>query len=66
MTQHPFDNLTPAMRERLERWRKNVLPVKSAEVLRGSSPGNYVARRRDHGDDLQEFENLRNQKKQGK
>jgi hypothetical protein len=30
-----FRDLTPQMLERLEKWRKNILPVKSAEVVRG-------------------------------
>lgn len=56
MEKEPFGDLTPAMRARLEKWRANVLPVKSADILRRKSPGNYVARKRDYGDDMSEFE----------
>jgi hypothetical protein len=43
------------MQARLAKWRANVLPVKSADILKGRSPGNYVARKRDYGDDMSEF-----------
>lgn len=55
MEKEPFDNLTPAMRARLEKWRANVLPVKSTETIKVKSPGNYVPRKRDYGDDMNEF-----------
>ena len=51
-----ISNLSEKMKERLEKWKKNTLPVKSKEVLVGKAPGNYVARRRDYGDDLSEFD----------
>lgn len=66
MNDSPFNNLTPKMLERLEKWKANVLPVKSADILRGKSPGNYVARSRDYGDDLSDFEALKNQILKGK
>lgn len=51
----PFNNLSPSMQERLEKWKKNVLPVKSADIFRKRSPGNFVSRRGDHGDDMEAF-----------
>jgi hypothetical protein len=62
MTDKALGNLTPRMKERLEKWRKNTLPVKSAEIFRRRSPGNYVARRMEHGDDMSDFEELHNKK----
>lgn len=50
------DDLTPMMKERLEKWRKNHLPVKSAEKVRGKSPSNYRQVRGDYGDDIRDFE----------
>lgn len=59
----PLNNLTPEMQARLDKWKANVLPVKSADILRGTSPGNYVARRRDYGDDMNEFQPKQEDKK---
>lgn len=50
------NDLTPKMKERLEKWRKNTLPVKSAEKVRGKSPSNYRTVRGDYGDDIRDFE----------
>ena len=66
MEKDPFNDLTPVMQARLEKWKKNVLPVKSADILRGKSPGNFVPRHKDHGDDFRDLEqdaqqNLHNQ-----
>ena len=44
------NNLTPQMQERLEKWRKNMLPVPSAVVVRGLNPGVYAVRKGDNGD----------------
>lgn len=63
MEKEPFGNLTPDMQARLAKWRANVLPVKSADTLRGRSPGNYVARKRDYGDDMSEFKPKEEKKK---
>lgn len=49
-------NLTPAMKERLEKWRANVLPVKSAEKVRGPLPSKRRSLRGDYGDDIRDFE----------
>jgi hypothetical protein len=63
MEKEPFDDLTPAMRARLEKWRANVLKVKSADTIREKSPGNYVPRKKDYGDDMSEFEPKAGEKK---
>jgi len=49
-------DLSPEMQSRLEKWRANPLPVKSAELVRGKSPGNFVARQGDYGDDIRDYE----------
>lgn len=51
-----MNDLTPEMQSRLDAWRKNPLPVKSAEKLRGKSPGNFVPRQWDYGDDIRDYE----------
>lgn len=56
MKNHPFNDLTPAMQKRLDIWRKNVLPVKSAEKIRGPSPLKRRYVRGDYGDDISDFE----------
>lgn len=47
------------MQERLEKWRANTQANKSTgtpqDSFKRQSPGNYVGRRRDYGDDLDEF-----------
>lgn len=59
MSKDPFNNLSALMQERLEKWRANTMTNKTTGMLRDSfknqSPGNYVSRRRDYGDDLEEF-----------
>lgn len=50
------DNLTPQMKERLEKWRKSTLPVKSAEKVKRPLPSNYRQVRGDYGDDIRDFE----------
>ena len=50
------DDLTPIMRERLEKWRKNTLPVKSTEKIRSPSPSKSRPVRGDYGDDIRDFE----------
>ena len=47
--------LSPRMQKRLEEWRKNILPVKSAKIFKPYRP-NFVARRGDYGDDISDFE----------
>lgn len=56
-----MEKLTPQMQARLDKWRKNILPVKSAGILKGKSPGNYVPRGKDYGDDMNEFDELKQQ-----
>lgn len=51
-----MDDLTPQMQSRLEEWRKRTLSVKSAGKVRDPSPGNYVPRQRDYGDDISDYE----------
>lgn len=52
-----MDRLTPKMQERLDKWMKNTLPVKSVEKILGKplrSVGRQV--RGDHGDEIKEEE----------
>ena len=42
------------MQKRLDLWRLNPIPVKKL-IEKKQSPGNYIARRRDHGDDHEAF-----------
>ena len=51
------DDLSPIMKDRLEKWRKNTLTVKSAEKIVGPSASNYRQVRGDYGDDIRDFEN---------
>lgn len=51
-----MEKLTPAMQARLDKWRERTLPVKSAEKIRGPWPLKSRNVRRDHGDDLSDFE----------
>ncbi len=51
-----MDKLTPQMQARLDKWRKNTLPVKSAEKIRGPWQSKSRNVSRDHGDDLSDFE----------
>lgn len=50
------DNLSPQMKERLDKWRKSTLRVKSAEKVKGPLPSNYRPVRGDYGDDIRDFE----------
>ncbi len=43
------------MQARLEKWRKDVSDGSKPKTL-PSSPGNYVARQGDYGDDIRDFE----------
>lgn len=56
MTKNREEKLTPVMQERLDKWRKNTLPVKSADTLRGKSPVSFRPVRGDYGDDIRDFE----------
>lgn len=51
-----FNDLTPEMQERLDKWKANILSVKSSNTLRKKSPGNFVSRRGDYGDDTRDIE----------
>lgn len=55
-----MNNLSKEMQERLDKWRKNTLPVTSSEKVRGPKPTNYVARG-DYGDDIRDFERKENE-----
>ncbi len=55
MSNDPFNDLIPIMQERLNKWRTNASPVKSANIPNLKSPGNFVSRKRDYGDDMNEF-----------
>ena len=50
-----MNNLSKQMQERLDQWRENVLPVKSASILKKKSPGNFVPRRMEYGEDTRDF-----------
>jgi len=56
MGKDPFNDLTPVMQARLDKWKQNVLPVKSADILRGKSLGSQRQVRGDYGDDIRDFE----------
>ncbi len=51
-----MNDLNPSMQERLEKWQKNKLPVKSAKKVRGQLPLNYRPVRGDYGDDIRDYE----------
>jgi hypothetical protein len=53
-----MEKLTPRMQARLDKWRKNTLPVKSAEKIRSNSQSKCRPVGRDHGDDLSDFDEL--------
>jgi hypothetical protein len=49
-----MNNLDQKMQERLDKWRKNTLEVKSVEKVREkTSVSNYIPRRGDYGDDME-------------
>lgn len=50
------NNLSQLMQARLEKWRNNQQPVKSAEKLRGSSHSSHRQVRGDYGDDIQDYQ----------
>ncbi len=52
--------LSEKMQERLDKWRKNTIPVASAEKVRGPMPSGTV-RRGDYGDDIADFEKKNDQ-----
>lgn len=51
-----MNDLTPEMQSRLDEWRKHTLDGKSAEKVRGKSPGNRAPIQRDYGDDIRDYE----------
>ena len=51
-----MNDLNPDMQARLDKWKQNILPVPSADILRGKSPPNFVPRQRDYGDDIRDYE----------
>lgn len=52
-----MNDLSPEMQKRLDLWKANILNVKSQEIFKHKSPGNYVARNRDYGDDFSDIDN---------
>ena len=48
-----MNNLSKAMQERLDEWRKHTIPVASAQKLTGRT---FVGRRGDYGDDVRDYE----------
>ena len=55
-----FEKLTPKMQARLDKWRKNTLPVKSAERIRGPSRLSHRSVRGDYGDDISDYQKKEN------
>jgi hypothetical protein len=53
MIKRDFNNLSPAMQARLDKWQNKETPVKKENQ---KSPGNYVARRKEPGEDMPGFE----------
>lgn len=45
-----MNNLTEKMQERLDKWRKNTIPVASAEKVRGQAPSRRGGGKGDYGD----------------
>ena len=54
-----MSKLSPAMQARLDKWRMNPVPVKKL-IEKKQSPGNFVARRRDHCDEHEAFNEMKN------
>lgn len=52
--------LNEKMQERLDKWRKNTLPVASAALLRGPMPSASM-RRGDYGDDVPDYDKKNDQ-----
>lgn len=50
-----MEKLSQVMQERLDKWRKNLTPVPSAEKAFGKRPSNFVSRK-DWGDDVRDHE----------
>ena len=46
------DNLSPWMRNRLEKWRKSTPPAKTPEIFKRKRIPTFVPRRRDYADEL--------------
>lgn len=44
------------MQERLDKWKANVSRVKNPFTQKPKSPGNFVSRKKDYGDDMNEFQ----------
>lgn len=51
-----MNDLNPKMQERLEKWKADLLTVKGVDILKKKSPGNFVPRQRDYGDDIRDYE----------
>lgn len=49
------NDLSQRMQARLDKWRSKVIPVKSAEKVRGSSHSSHRQVRGDYGDDLSDY-----------
>lgn len=49
-----MSDLSQAMQERLDTWRKRV--PNAIRVRKEKSPGNYVQRRGDYGDDIRDYQ----------
>lgn len=54
-----MNDLSQKMQERLDKWNKRDTSSKKRSIPNQKSPGNYVARGRDYGDDLNEFEDIK-------
>lgn len=56
MESNLYGDLSPEKIARLEKWRKHVLPVKTAQLFKKKPLPTFVSRKRDYGDDLKEFQ----------
>ena len=54
-----MNDLSPKMQARLNRWKSRDTSTKKENTQKQKSPGNYVGRRKDYGDDLSEFKDLK-------
>jgi hypothetical protein len=55
MQEKQSESLNPNMKARLEKWRQIVSNAVKQEMPKRKSPGNYVARSKDYGDDINTF-----------
>lgn len=66
MKEKQVEKLTPHMQDRLEKWRKNIFPMKNVEHLKKKWPLKLRQVRRDYGDDISDFAELSKTIREGK